>query len=148
MAHAYTVEFRIYGEALEPQTITKEIGLNPSHIALAGTAWGTRVHRHSVWGYSGFEEGHSVDWEWLEEGFVYVLDRLWPHRQLIARYKAQYQVAWWIGHFQSSFDGGPSLSSSILLRLGEFGADVFIDNHFVDSNEPEESGSKEMSKTK
>ena len=142
MGHAYTVEFRIYGEILDPGTITSGLGLNPSHTARAGTVWGTRVHRHSVSGYSGFEEGRAPDWDALDEGLAFVLNRLWPHRQLVAEYKTQYQVAWWIGHFQSSFDGGPSLSSSLLLRLGEFGADVFIDNHFVDSNDPEEAESK------
>jgi Domain of unknown function (DUF4279) len=142
VGHAYTVEFRIYGETLDPGTITIGLGLNPSHTAHAGTTRGPRVHRHSVWGYSGFEGGHLPDWDFLEEGLAFVLNRLWPHRQLIAEYKTQFQVAWWVGHFQSNFDGGPSLSSSLLLRLGEFGADVFIDNHFVDTNDPMEAESK------
>jgi len=37
---------------------------------------------------------------------------------------------WWCGHFQSGFDGGPTLTPDLLRRLGEFGADLFIDNYF------------------
>src|ERR1700730_1617606 len=144
MAHAYTVEFRIYGETLEPETITNELGLNPSYVGKAGTVWGTRVHRHNVWGYSGAEEGLSVDWDSLEDGLAFVLDRLWPHRQQIARYKPEFQIAWWIGHFQSSFDGGPSLSPSILLRLCEFGSAVLIAHYSSDPSDPKKSDPNEF----
>src|SRR6266404_2978574 len=76
-------------------------------------------------------------WETLEEGLAFVLDKLWRHRQLIASYKSKAKLIWWCGHFQTSFDGGPTLSASLLSRLGEFGADLFIDNFF--SEQPHQS---------
>ena len=83
-----------------------------------------------MWAYSGYEESDGPHWEALEEGLAFVLDKLWRHRQLIASYKSKAKLIWWCGHFQTSFDGGPTLSASLLSRLGEFGADLFIDNFF------------------
>lgn len=46
----------------------------------------------------------------------------------------KFDLVWWCGHFQSSFDGGPMISPSLLTRLGEFGVLLFIDqflDHFL-----------------
>ena len=58
-----------------------------------------------------------------------MLDRLWPHREAVARYKKNGELIWWCVHFQTSFDGGPTLSVPLLKRLGEFGVEVYIDNY-------------------
>jgi hypothetical protein len=58
------------------------------------------------------------------------LDHVEPVQQLFATCVAEYQVNWWCGHFQSCFDGGPTLSARMLGRLGAFGAELFIDNYF------------------
>jgi hypothetical protein len=60
---------------------------------------------------------------------MHVLESLWPHRDKIAKYAATSKLVWWCGHFQSSFDGGPTLSLALLRKLGEFGADLHIDNY-------------------
>jgi hypothetical protein len=48
-------------------------------------------------------------------------------------------VILWCGHFQSSFDGGPTLSPELLKQLGEFEVELFIDNYFSEerSDTPE-----------
>lgn len=67
-----------------------------------------------------------------------VLDKLWPHREQIVSYKSSAELTWWCGHFQSSFDGGPTLSPALLSKLGEFGAELYIDNYFGgDAAEPD-----------
>jgi hypothetical protein len=38
---------------------------------------------------------------------------------------------WWCGHFQSSLDGGPTLSPRILADVASFGLPLFIDNYFA-----------------
>lgn len=38
------------------------------------------------------------------------------------------------GHFQNTFDGGPTLSPSLMSRLGEFGTELFLDCYFSDEN--------------
>ncbi len=71
-----------------------------------------------------------MEWSSIEEGLIFVMDKLWPHRDVIAGYQSTSRVMWWCGNFQTTFDGGPTLSPSLLKRLGEFGAELFIDNYF------------------
>ena len=82
-----------------------------------------------MWAYNGTDD-EAVQWDSLEEGLTFVLDKLWPHREAIAKYRANGDLIWWCGHFQAGFDGGPLLCSQLLRRLGEFGVDLFIDNYF------------------
>jgi hypothetical protein len=128
--HLFTVEFRVFSAILDPETITRESGLQPCRVRRQGElrAYG-RVFT-GMWAYSGYEESDGSRRETLEEGITFVLDKLWPHRHLIASYRSKPELIWWCGHFQTRFDGGPTLSASLLSRLGEFGADLFIDNYF------------------
>jgi len=53
----------------------------------------------------------------------------WPQREKIAKYSATSDLIWWCGHFQSSLDGGPTLSAELLRDLGGFGVELYIDNY-------------------
>ena len=130
--HRYTIEFRILGAAVDPAAITEELGLQPSRVWLPGSRRGDGEFRAGMWGYNGAEEtdSHEIDWDTLEQGLEFVLDRLWPHKEVIALYQAGARAIWWCGHFQEVFDGGPRLSPSLLKRLGEFGVELSIDNYF------------------
>lgn len=123
--HRYTVELRVYGKTLDPESITREAGLQPCRVRRAGDRLGSRTYSEAMWGFDG--DG-SADWDSLEEGLAFVLDRLGTSEQLFAKYRVEHHVIWWCGHFQTSFDGGPTLSPPLLARLGAFGAVLFIDN--------------------
>ena len=138
MGHDYTVEFRIFSEILDPAMITKELGLQPCQVRIhgsprfSGKSIGGRDSTFTgMWAFNGVDEygGGRTEWDSLEEGLTYILDRLWPLRETIAQYSANAELIWWCGHFQSSFDGGPRLSPALLSRLGEFGAVLAIDNY-------------------
>jgi hypothetical protein len=135
--HLFTVEFRVVSGTLDPEMITSELGLKPCQTRRQGELRADGKIRTGMWAYSGYEESDGPHWETLEEGIAFVLDKLWGHRQLIVSYKSKAKLIWWCGHFQTSFDGGPTLSASLLSRLGEFGADLFIDNFF--SDQPDQS---------
>ena len=127
--HIYTVEFRIYSKMLDPIAISRELGLEPSQIAIKGEpAPGGREWRSSMWAYDGGEK--RSEWNSLEDGINYLLEKLSPRRTAIARYESIAELVWWCGHFQSSLDGGPMLSPELLKRLGDFGASLYIDNYF------------------
>jgi hypothetical protein len=85
-----------------------------------------------MWAYNGAVD--FIEWESLEDGLAFVLQKLWPHRETLSRYAARGEFIWWCGHFQSRFDGGPCLSAGIMTKLGEIGASLYIDNYF---SEPE-----------
>ena len=136
--HEYTVEFRISGSELVPATITQALGLGPSSIREVGERKAEgRVWNEALWGYNGFPSDTPSYWPSLEDGLNFILDRLEPFRTQIDNYKQKYDIVWWCGHFQSSFDGGPALSARLMQRLADFGVDLYIDNHFVDSDPPE-----------
>ena len=70
----------------------------------------------------------------LEEGLLHLLETLEPKKESIGVLAKNAEVIWWCGHFQSSFDGGPTLSASLLQRLGDFGVPLFIDNYFSEGS--------------
>lgn len=136
--HEYTVELRISGVKLVPATITQALGLEPSLVRQVGEPRGEgKVWDEALWAYNGFSADTSKSWASLEDGLTFLLDRLEPARSEIDKYKQKYDAVWWCGHFQSSFDGGPTLPAKLMRRLADFGVELYIDNHFVDSDPPD-----------
>lgn len=122
----YTVEFRMYSESLNPHDITRELGLEPYQVRTHGSIGPGGRLQIGMWAYNG---GHdSVFWESLTEGLTFVLDKLWPHRDFI-KSRRDTQTIWWCEHFHGAFDGDPRLDAALLKRLGEFGAELFIDTY-------------------
>jgi len=132
--HEYTVELRIHGTDLVPATITQALRLEPATIREVGESRADgRVWDQAVWGYNGYPLDATNLWPSLEDGLTFLLDRLEPVRSQINNYQQNYDVVFWCGHFQSSFDGGPTLSAQLLRRLADFGVDLYIDNYFGES---------------
>jgi hypothetical protein len=102
VGHEYTVEFRIFSKTLDPSEITRELALQPCQIRVEGALGpGGRV-QDGMWAFDGAEG--SINWESLEDGLNFVLDKLWPLRETIAKYKSNGKLIWWCGNFQSSGD--------------------------------------------
>jgi len=139
MAHEYTVELRFLGDDLDPEEITKALKLTPSSLWAAGDPSPVRYQPH--WSYNGHDApGFSEHWADLDAGLSFLLGRLdnrLPEIRLIAQ---NYQAVWWCGHFQSSFGGGPMLSSRALSDLARSGIPLFIDCYFSDAESPSASG--------
>ena len=136
--HAYTVELRISGAELVPATVTQALGLEPSSVRQVGERRGEgKLWDQALWGYNGFPSGTPKSWASLEDGLTFLLDRLEPLHNQIDNYRQNHDVVFWCGHFQSSFDGGPTLSARLMRRLADFGVDLYIDNYFADSDPPE-----------
>lgn len=125
------MELRVYGPSLDPDVITRDTGLQPCRTQRAGTRLGSKTLGQSMWGFDG---ALGDQWESLEQGLNALLDLVEPQRGAFERYAKQYSIIWWCGHFQRSFDGGPTLSVKLLNRLAEFPADLFIDNYFSSSD--------------
>jgi hypothetical protein len=136
MAHAYTVELQFTGDQLEPSEISARLGLQPSYIAISQNLSSTRKFRPS-WKYDGRgEEGYQLEWASLEDGLAFLLKILNFKKAEIIAISRQFDGVWWCGHFQTSFDGGPELSSEILAEIASYGLPLFIDNYFSDNSEP------------
>ena len=131
--HTYSVQFRISGKNLDPNEITQRLGLEPNQVRIAGERRSEKqVWTESMWSYDGARVAADTVRECtsLEDGLRHVLEILLPKKELIQEYAQTYEAVWWCGHFQSSFDGGPTLSASLLKLLGEFGIPLYIDNYF------------------
>jgi hypothetical protein len=136
--HAYTVEFRILGPTLDAEAVSRDLGLAPCQTRTPSAHDARGRVAQGMWAYNG-PPGSPREWVSLEEGVRYVLENLWPHRDKIATYYATSRPLWWCGHFQSAFDGGPTLSAELLRKLGEFSVELYIDNYFSTEDSSGES---------
>jgi hypothetical protein len=128
----YTVEFRIAGVDLVPDDITHEMSLTPWHTRNPGEMYGASgTFRTSLWSFSGVGEDATRvrESENLEDGLLNLLPHLLDRRQVISSYANRYDLFWWCAHFQSSFDGGPTLSPSLLRALADLGASLSLANY-------------------
>lgn len=128
--HVYTVELRIESADLNPEQVTKEIGLYPSNSRNSNGGVAKEL-RGGVWSYDG-AAGERKEWDKLEDGLAKLVEELEPLLPRLRLQMLRHRVFWWCGNFQSSFDGGPELSVEILRKLADFGAPLLIDNYFSD----------------
>jgi hypothetical protein len=130
-AHAYTVELSFYGDQLDPSEISACLNLQPSGSLSQSQIQLTTRKRRPYWGYNGQGEmGFQLEWACLEEGLEFLLKNLRSRKPEILTLARQFDAAWWCGHFQTSFDGGPTLSPKLLTEIGSFGIPLSIDNYF------------------
>lgn len=130
--HTYTVEFRIYGDDLSPEKVSAMLGLSPVRSYVKGAQFGSQIREDGLWAFSG---GADFDYESLEDGLENVLSSLWDKKELVQEIgRSGMRLVWWCGHFQSAFDGGPTLSPGLMSRLGEFGAELFLDCYFSEED--------------
>ena len=127
----FTVEFRIYGKALDPDAVTELLALQPCQVVLPGSRRGSRIVEEAMWAFNGREAGETgtLEWTTLEEGLKSVLEKLWSRRELISQYNGASRKIWWCGQFQSGFNSGATLSANLLGELTQFDADLFIDTY-------------------
>lgn len=135
MSSKFTVEFRIYGKALDPGAVTELLALEPCQVVLPATRRGSRIVEEAMWAFNGSEDGEasSPEWSTLEEGLKSVLEKLWSRRDLIAQYNGASRKVWWCGQFHAGWNSGTALPAGLLSELAEFGADLFIDTYLSEA---------------
>lgn len=131
----YTVELRIAGVGVMPDQISSELGLAPSQTRFAGESKGKgRTYTQGLWAYSAVngELGRN-EWSSLEKALSSILSTLADKKEAIAAYSRTYDVHWWCGQFQSSFEGGFTLSVDLLRELSNFGVELVLETYWADS---------------
>ena len=82
-----------------------------------------------MWEYEAKAGNEEREWLSLEQGLQSLLS-IFASRQVILReYQQRFKVSLFCGHFTSSFNGGPTLSPSLLEELGDFGVELFLDTY-------------------
>jgi hypothetical protein len=140
--HSYTVSLRIESSTLDVSRVTEDLGIAPTQTRAAGQYRSpTSVFEKALWEFDLVPEELDVafenrpawpQWESLEAAFKKLLSIFSKHVTVLGDYGEHHQVYLWVGHFSSSFDGGPRLSAEILKALGNFGVPVWVDTHFID----------------
>lgn len=132
-AHAYTVELRFSGDQLEPSEISARLNLQPSNAFSQSQNQATTRKRRPYWAYNGQGDvGFQSEWASLEDGLEFLLKSLGSKKAEIIAIARQFDGLWWCGHFQASFDGGPTLSPKLLTEIVSYGIPLSIDNYFSD----------------
>jgi hypothetical protein len=133
MAHVYTVELRFSGDQLEPSEISSRLNLQPSDAFSLSQNQSSQRKRRPYWAYNGQrEKGFQPEWLRLEDGLEFLLKNLRVRKAEIISLARQFDGLWWCGHFQTSFNGGPTLSPALLTEIGSYGILLSIDNYFSD----------------
>ena len=142
IVHSYTLSLRIESATLDVSRVTEELGLAPTQTRAAGQYRSpTSVFEKALWEFDLAPAEADVapenrpdfpQWESLEAAFRKLLSIFSGRAAVLRGYREQHQVYLWVGHFSSSFNGGPRLSAEILKALGDFGVPVWVDTHFVD----------------
>ena len=134
-AHVYTVELRFSGDQLEPSEISARLNLQPSTAFGHSQNQSATRKRRPYWAYNGqSESGFQQEWISLEDGLVFLLKSLNSRKVEIMALSRQFDGLWWCGHFQASFDGGPTLSPRLLTEIGGYEIPLCIDNYFSDEH--------------
>lgn len=134
--HLYTVELRFTSATLDPSEVGRRLNLEPSGSSLAHGARSKRA----FWAYNGHDQpGFRAEWESLEHGLDFLLNALASCQSTIVELSGQYSACWWCGHFQSGFDGGPTLSPGLLGRIATYGLPLAIDNYFSEAADDAEA---------
>jgi hypothetical protein len=128
----YTIEFRIEDLSLNPSDVTRLLELNPCQIRDSNNRINKR-NLNALWAYDGIyfeKDSPSYEWRTLEEGLLFILDKLEPKLHLIETNFFMYKRYFWCAHFQESFDGGTVLSTQLLKRLANFNTELVVKNYY------------------
>ena len=133
--HTYLVSLRVSGNGLDASTITSELGIQPTQVRTKGQPRGPQyVWDESIWEYEPKPTNGEREWRSLEQGLNAVLSTFSSRQRTLREYQQRFKVFLFCGHFTSRFDGGPTLSPSMLEKLGEFGVELFLDTYCSDGD--------------
>lgn len=128
LGHHYSVALRVSGDEIDPQQVTRLLKVQPAQAWKKGEDERPRS-KTGGWELRLEPEGGRF-WLSLDDGLNALMDAIALRRKEVRELALQHEVFWWVGHFQTSFDGGPMISAATLERLGAFGIALYVDNYF------------------
>jgi hypothetical protein len=133
--HNYSVALRICGKDLDLAEVSATLKLNPTQTRLIGQPRSPKsVWLESMWEYEARPGEDKIFWNSLEDGLRQVVAVFVSRKSGLRKYQRRFKVFLWCGHFSSSFDGGPTLSPTMLKALSGLGVQLILETHF--SGEP------------
>ncbi|MEW6251096.1 MAG: DUF4279 domain-containing protein [Planctomycetota bacterium] len=125
--------FRLMGGSLDPQAVTRMLGIEPSNAHRRGDPGRGRrspPYREGLWSLRAPLDQTAP----LEEHLNWLLDRLEGKRSEIEEFvRNGCRTDFYVGYSIDSGQGGPGLAPSLLRRLGDFGVRLGFDVHMESS---------------
>jgi hypothetical protein len=90
--------------------------------------------KESMWAYEVKPGNGGREWHSLEQGLQSLLSMFASRQPTLREYQQRFKVSVFCGHFTSSFNGGPTLSPSLLEQLSDFGIELFLDTYSSDES--------------
>lgn len=129
-AHEYSVALRFECEHLEPSEISARLNLPSDNFLSREQIRGMKRKRFPYWTYQGAgEPGFQSHWGDFADGLQFLLKLLDSRKAQIIALSQQFDAVWWCGHFQSAFDGGPTLSAQLLGEISSYAIPLYLDNY-------------------
>jgi Domain of unknown function (DUF4279) len=123
------VSLRILGDDLDPEIITREMGMSPDQSHKKGDLHGVRtpvVRKHGYWTITSSK--HMAASAETNEHLEWLVASVAPKLNLLSAYKSRgWIVDVWIALHTSIGHGGPNLRAEVLARLASLGLDVNLD---------------------
>jgi hypothetical protein len=122
--------FRLSGNELDPERITRLVGVEPWHAHSQGdpssTAAAARVYPTGVWVVSS--QGSVDEWASLDDHISFLLDLLAPvTAEVNAEIRRNDLTADFFCYVQIQSGAGPVISHPVLSRLAELSASLSLD---------------------
>ena len=131
----FTVEFRIENDFLVPNDITKLLELSPCLTSDMLTHIKRSTSRTPFWAFDGIsniDDFHEQKWDSIEEGLLFLSEKLLPKIDLIQSHFDEYKLYWWCAFFQDSIAGELRFSPNLLEKLSLFNAELIISTYQSD----------------
>ena len=119
--------FRLAGSEVDPDQITKALGLEATGIAMRSTVGSNRP---VVWSLSSKSAVRSTS---LESHLLFLLDKLEPASErlrALVESQSHVEVDFFCYWLSASGHGGPSISAKTLKRIASLGAKLDFDIYF------------------
>jgi hypothetical protein len=126
--------FRLMGDRLDPDAITRATGLTPDVSHRKGDAHTSSRGRHfppwpnGLWSLPS-EQGLPSTGNLLEDHLTWLLDQLEPHSETLMRLSAEQGLTadFWCGYFMGQSNSSFGLTARTLARIAALGADLALD---------------------
>ena len=123
------VSLRLFGADLDPDEITKELGITADNSYRNGEITGTKTQVRRKTGYWSVSSSERMD-ELADTSahLQWIIDIVDSRKAIFNSYRARgWKIDVWLGIHTSEGHGGPTIPSSIIRALGAIDLDVNLD---------------------
>jgi Domain of unknown function (DUF4279) len=129
-----SVSLRFFGDDLDPDSITKSLGIRPTTSYRKGDVFrgkaDDRIHNTGSWRY-GIQRRADID---LEELINKLFNRITPNLEIWHNLTTKFQSDLFCGLWLKRANGATDLSPAVMMKIAERGLSIGLDIYFDDED--------------